>query len=100
MLRALLALILLSSPALATTYHLRLDGGDQSQCTGRASVAYSPRLARTSQGFRGRAAECAFNHPFWLLNQGSWSWLTKQSDVIQFDDDGPYYMGQGPFKGL
>lgn len=82
------------------TYHIRLDGGTAEQCTGRVSTAYSSQLSRTGRGFKGRAADCALNHPFWLLDQGTWGWLTGAGDTIQFDDKGPYYMGEGPFKDV
>src|SRR6185437_8223009 len=36
----------------------------------------------------------AISHPFWLLNQSTWTWLTAAGDTIQFADNGPYYMGQ------
>lgn len=96
-----IVILLFAPPIPAATWHIRIDGGDQSQCTGRTAAAYSPRLARNSRGIRGaQVADCAFNHPFWLLDQGKWTWLTAQGDSIQFDDQGPYYLGQGPFKGL
>jgi len=78
-----------------------VDGGSQSDCTGHTAAAYSSKLVRNKRGVKGaRVADCAFNNPFWLLDQGSWTWLTAAHDTIQFDDVGPFPVGQGPSKGL
>lgn len=85
-------LLLLLAPALhATTWHIRTDGGSATQCTGTTNAAYPGS---------GSAQACAFNHPFWLLNQSTWAWNISANDTIQVDDLGPYYIGQGPNKGL
>lgn len=69
----------------ATTWYIRTDGGTATQCTGRANAAYPGT---------GSGQPCAFNHPFWLLNQSTWKWNIAASDTVQFEDVGPYYMGQ------
>jgi hypothetical protein len=43
-----------AAPGNATTYYVRVDGGDARQCTGRANAAYSGR---------GNAQACAWKHP-------------------------------------
>ncbi|MEG3192311.1 hypothetical protein SNE32_08355, partial [Lysobacter sp. D1-1-M9] len=45
----------------ATTYHVRADGGDASQCTGRADAPYSGS---------GSNQACAWKHPFVALPPG------------------------------
>jgi hypothetical protein len=93
-LRALLvflSLTVFSAPAFSTVWHIRTDGGSQTQCTGKANAAYPGT---------GTAQACAFNHPFWLLDQGSWAWMIAGGDTVQFEDQGPYYLGLGPSKGL
>ena len=84
-----LVFLFCSIPALATTWYVRLDGGNQAQCTGTANAAYPGS---------GSAQPCAFNHPFWLLNQSAsqsvWVWNIAGGDTVQFEDQGPYYMGQ------
>jgi hypothetical protein len=75
----------------STTWYVRTDGGDQTQCTGKGNAAYPGS---------GTAQACAYNHPFWLLDQNAWTWLPAGGDTIQFADKGPYYLGLGPFKGL
>jgi hypothetical protein len=47
--------------AWGTTYHVRPDGGDASQCTGLADAAYPGS---------GTAQACAFSHPFIALPPG------------------------------
>ena len=42
----------------ATTYYVRTDGGDASQCTGRADAAYPGS---------GTGQACAWKHPFYAL---------------------------------
>ena len=87
-----LALLLsFAASAHAATWYIRTDGGDQTQCTGHANAAYPGA---------GTAQPCAYNHPYWLLDQNAWTWIPTGGDTIQFADKGPYYLGLGPFKGL
>jgi len=77
--------LLICSPAFATTWYIRLDGGTQTQCTGQTNAPYPGS---------GSAQPCAFNHPFYLLNQSTFAWIISGGDTIQFEDLGPYYIGQ------
>ncbi len=87
----LVLLLSLAASAHATTWYVRTDGGNRTQCTGKANAAYPGT---------GTAKACAFKHPFWLLDQNTWKWNIAGGDTVQFGDQGPYYMGLGPFKGL
>lgn len=78
-------ILLACSPAFATTWYIRTDGGTATQCTGTTNAAYPGT---------GTAQACAFNHPFWLLNQSTFAWNIAAGDTVQFEDVGPYYMGQ------
>lgn len=84
-----LFLLLAAYQASATTWYIRTDGGTQTQCTGQANAAYPGS---------GTAQPCAYNHPFWLLDQSAWTWRIGAGDIVQFDA-GPYYIGQQN-KGL
>lgn len=77
--------ILLTPMANAATHYIRTDGGNATQCTGLVNAAYSGS---------GSAQPCAVNHIFWLLNQSTWTWTTSANDTVQYEDAGPYYMGQ------
>jgi hypothetical protein len=78
-------LLLIPAPVSATTWYIRTDGGTATQCTGTTNAAYPGS---------GSAQPCAVNHPFWLLNQSTFAWLISGGDTVQFEDVGPYYMGQ------
>jgi hypothetical protein len=47
-----------SGHALAATFHVRVDGGDATQCTGRADARYSGS---------GTGQACAWKHPYYAL---------------------------------
>jgi hypothetical protein len=71
------------------TWHIRLDGGTNTQCTGLANAAYPGS---------GSGLACAYNHPFQMLNfSGNWTALAA-GDTIEFDDPTtnttPYYIGE------
>jgi hypothetical protein len=68
-----------------TTWYIRLDGGTAVQCSGTTNAPYPGS---------GTGLACAFSHPFWLLNQSTFAWNIAGGDTIQFEDEGPYYMGQ------
>jgi hypothetical protein len=80
----ILALLLMALPASATTWFVRTDGGTATQCTGLVNAPYPGS---------GSAQACAVNHPFWLLDQGTFAWLISTGDTVQFEDIGPYYIG-------
>lgn len=82
----LIFVLLCTAPSFATTWYVRTDGGTATQCTGTTNAPYPGS---------GTAQSCAVNHPFWLLNQPAWTWRIAANDTIQFEDLGPYYMGQG-----
>lgn len=66
------------------TYYVGLDGGNITQCDGKTNHALA--------GATG--TNCRVNHPYWLLNfSGAWANFTG-GDTIQFNDAGPYYMGE------
>ena len=52
------ALAIVALPAAATTYYVRIDGGDAQQCNGRSDRAYVER---------GGSRDCAWQHPFHAL---------------------------------
>jgi Putative Ig domain len=72
-----------------TTWHIRLDGGTNTQCTGTTNAAYPGS---------GTLQPCAYNHPYQMLNySGAWTSFTA-GDTMEFDDPPtnttPYYMGE------
>jgi hypothetical protein len=72
-------------PASATVWYIRTDGGTYTQCTGTTNAAYPGS---------GSAQACAYNHPYWMLTYaGAWRSFTG-GDTLQFEDQGPYYMGE------
>ena len=86
-----IALLTPALPAHATTWHIRLDGGTATQCTGTTNAAYPGS---------GSGVACAYNHPFWMVNQSTGAWTAFTSgDTMEFDDPAtnttPYYMGIG-----
>lgn len=84
----IIALLLVSVlPAHAvSTWHILLTGGTATQCTGLVNAAYPGS---------GSAQPCALQHPFWLMNTSTGAWsLLGAGDTIEFDDAGPYYLGQ------
>ncbi len=94
--RILLSLFIALScaSAHATTWYVRTDGGTATQCTGRTNAAYSGS---------GNAQACAYSHPFYLVTDNTtgaaFAWKIAGGDTVQFEDVGPYYIGQ-TFKGL
>jgi hypothetical protein len=75
--------------ATPTVWHIRHDGGTNSQCTGKTNAAYPGK---------GTGVACAYNHPFQMLTwQGAWK-AFKTGDTMEFDDPPsnttPYYMGE------
>jgi hypothetical protein len=75
-----------AAPAAAgVTWYIRLDGGSNTQCTGTTNAAYAGT---------GLNQPCAYNHPFQMLTySGTWTAL-HGGDTIQFEDQGPYLMGE------
>jgi hypothetical protein len=71
-----------------TTWYIRADGGNNTQCTGKSNAAYPGS---------GTAQPCAFNHPYQMLDSsGAWAKFAG-GDTIQFADSGSshtYYMGE------
>ena len=53
---SLMGLWLLAMPATATTWYVRTDGGDATQCDGRTDAPHD-----------GRSRSCAWKHPFIAL---------------------------------
>ncbi|MES2403279.1 MAG: hypothetical protein V4567_02955 [Pseudomonadota bacterium] len=88
---AFAGLLLAATPAMATTWYVRTDGGTSSQCTGTTDAAYSGS---------GSKQACAFNHPFWALQPGQRasnftpSTVMKPGDTLVIDS-GSYMMGYG-----
>jgi hypothetical protein len=83
------ALLLMTVPAMGTTWHIRLDGGNSTQCTGTTNAAYPGT---------GTGVACAYNHPFWMMtSSGTWA-AAVAGDTIEFDDPStnntPYFMGE------
>ncbi|MBB5342496.1 Ig domain-containing protein [Tunturibacter empetritectus] len=72
-----------------TTWYIRPDGGNNTQCTGKKNAAYPGS---------GSGQACAFNHPYQMLNSsGSWASFAG-GDTIQFVNTSgtsdTYYMGE------
>ena len=80
---AVVALSFLGSAA-ATNLYVRIDGGNATQCTGRADAAYS--------GI-GTAQACAWSHPFLALPPGGPARIVG-GDTLMIDS-GSYMMGLG-----
>ncbi|HET7845421.1 MAG TPA: hypothetical protein VFL14_14790 [Xanthomonadales bacterium] len=57
----MIAALLIALAAPAATYHVRPDGGDATQCTGRTDAPYPGS---------GSAQDCAWSHPFFALPPG------------------------------
>jgi hypothetical protein len=71
--------------AAGTTWYIRLDGGTNIQCTGTTNAPYPGT---------GVNQPCAYNHPYQMLTYAG-TWASMQGgDTIQFEDQGPYYMGE------
>lgn len=68
----------------ATTYHIRSDGGDASQCTGNVDAPY--------QG-SGVGQACAWSHPFQALDANG-QWRIHGADTVVIHA-GSYPMGFG-----
>lgn len=67
-----------------TTYYVRTDGGNATQCTGLVDAPYSGS---------GAAQPCAWAHPFWALD-GSGHWVLQGGDTLLIHA-GSYRMGYG-----
>jgi len=84
-----------SISAHATTWYIRTDGGTATQCTGTTNAAYPGT---------GTGVACAYNHPFYLVTNNTdasaFAWKIAAGDTVQFEDEGPYYIGLGPLNGL
>lgn len=77
-------------PAFASTWYVRTDGGDTSQCNGRTDAAYPGS---------GATQPCAYNHLFQLLKPNGSGGLSG-SAILQGGDTviigaGEYKMGYG-----
>jgi hypothetical protein len=91
MLQLLVCLLVVSFGLSAETWYIRTDGGDRSQCTGRADAPYPGS---------GTGRPCAFKHPFYLFsrdlphNQSSEkpSWVISGGDTVIFKN-GEYRIG-------
>jgi hypothetical protein len=79
-----------------TVHYIRTDGGTSTQCDGLTNAALAGAVSN----------HCALSHPFYLVtdnttaNAFSWSFANPNSggnfnggDTIQFEDQGPYYLG-------
>ncbi|MFC7301629.1 hypothetical protein, partial [Cognatiluteimonas weifangensis] len=66
----------------ATTYYVRPDGGDASQCSGRADTAYT-----------GTNRDCAWKHPFYALGPDG-SVRIAGGDILIIGS-GSYRIGEG-----
>lgn len=79
-----------ASTASGTTWFVRSDGGDATQCNGLVDAAYPGS---------GTAQPCAFNHPFWLLKPNGSGGLsgapTLQGGDTAIVGAGEYLMGVG-----
>jgi hypothetical protein len=85
--RAAVMFILLTlsiQAAAATTWYVRSDGGNASQCTGKANAAYSGS---------GSGQACAWEHPFVALPPGG-SARIQGGDTLHIGP-GDYMMGLG-----
>jgi len=67
-----------------TTYHVRPDGGDRTQCNGLADSPYPGS---------GTEQTCAWNHPFFALD-ASGNWMLRGGDTLLIHR-GSYRMGYG-----
>jgi hypothetical protein len=58
----------------------------------------------TNEGPLPSAQNCAYNHPFFLTTTNTTgnalSWVPTSGDVVQFEDYGPYYIGNALPKSL
>ncbi len=68
----------------ATTYHVRSDGGDPTQCTGKADAAYPGS---------GTGQVCAWKHPFHALPPGRTARIAGGDTLVI--GAGSYMMGIG-----
>ena len=73
-----------ANAAMAGTYHVRLDGGDATQCTGLADAAYAGS---------GVQQACAWKHPFIALPPGGPARIAG-GDTLSIGP-GSYMMGLG-----
>ena len=82
-----LLLVSLVSTAGATTYYVRPDGGNATQCTGLADAPYPGS---------GTGQPCAWSHPFWAVEVtgGTPHWRLAPGDTLIISS-GSYMMGYG-----
>jgi hypothetical protein len=82
----MLALLILTSPLSAATYHVRPDGGSALQCDGLSDAPYPGG---------GENQACAWAHPFWALFPGDPPiWRIQGGDTLIIHP-GSYPMGFG-----
>ncbi len=79
----LLFVLIAASPALATTYYVRVDGGSVSQCTGRVDAPVAGAKARA----------CAWQHPQLALPAGATARIAGGDTLII--GPGSYKIGWG-----
>lgn len=76
-------LYLVPLPVLAATWYVRTDGGDITQCTGKADAPYPGT---------GTGRACAVNHLFWLFPPPAKTPLIAGGDIVVIGP-GEYMMG-------
>ena len=79
-----LGLFALGSAHAGTTFYVRTDGGDASQCTGRSDTGYSGS---------GTAQACAWKHPFFALAPNGTKRIAGGDTLLI--GSGTYTIGQG-----
>ncbi|MFC5595530.1 right-handed parallel beta-helix repeat-containing protein [Lysobacter niastensis] len=84
MLACVLLQLAAATPAFATTWHVRSDGGDGGQCNGRADAPYPGK---------GSDQACAWKHPFVALPPGKPPRIAGGDTLVIHD--GAYMMGFG-----
>jgi len=80
----LLVLAAITTQAFSATYHVRIDGGSASQCTGLSDLAYPGS---------GSNQNCAWNHPFVALPPGGPARI-EGGDTLHIQS-GSFMMGYG-----
>ncbi len=83
------SIVIAAATTSGTVWHIRQDGGNNTQCTGTTNAAYPGS---------GTAQPCAYNHPYQMLNySGAWTSFAA-GDTMEFDDPPtnttPYYIGE------
>ena len=80
----LFLVLLLSFSLHGATYHVRVDGGTVTQCTGLADAPYPGS---------GTGLACSWAHPYWALD-GDGEWILAGGDTLHIHT-GSYMMGYG-----